>query len=272
MRQDSGDAPPAHRHPADLRRRLAAFRARAGALLTGCGVLSLLALGALFGLTRSVATGRTAALDERGMRWLDGRATPWLDRAAVEATTLGDALVVAAIALVAGTLLWQVRQRAYAALLAAGVGGAWSIGAVLKETFDRPRPQLIEWRVHDVTSSSYPSGHATLSMVLAAILVYIVYRLSTRRGTGAAALLAGIAVVLVVGLSRVYLGVHYPSDVVAGYAVGFSWATLCALAVESIRSHPRFHARTRPVRHGRSAAGGRSMRVRGGNAAQHRAG
>jgi undecaprenyl-diphosphatase len=269
MRPDSGrEVSSGAGRSAGLRRGFTALRARAGALLTGCVVLSLLALAALFGLTRSVATGRTAALDERGMRWLDGRSTPWLDRAAVEATTLGDALVVATIALVAGTLLWQAGQRAYAGLLAAGVGGAWCVGAVLKELFDRPRPQLIEWRVHDVTSSSYPSGHATLSMVLAAILVYIVYRLSGRRGTGAAALLAGTAAVLMVGLSRVYLGVHYPSDVVAGYAVGFSWATMCALAVEAIRSHLRLHARTRPVRQGRSAVAGRSTRVRGGNAAR----
>lgn len=210
------------------------------------------------------------------MRWADGRATPWLDRAAVEVTTLGDALVVAAIALVAAALLWQVRQRAYAALVAATVGGAWGVGAVLKEVFDRPRPRLIQWRVHDVTSWSYPSGHATLSMALAAVLAYVVYRLSGRRRTGAAAVLVASAAVLGVGLSRVYLGVHYPSDVAAGYAVGFSWATFCALAVESIRIRRRAHAPGASARHGRSAAAGPSTRARtgarGGKAAPHRTG
>lgn len=248
-------------------RRIAAVHAPAGALLARCLTLSLLALAALLALTWGVATGRTAALDARGMRWLDGRSTPWLDRAAVEVTTLGDAVVVATVALVAATLLWQVRRRAYAALVAATAGGAWAIGAALKELFDRPRPRLIEWAVHDVTSSSYPSGHATLSMALAAALAYVVYRLSGRRGTAAAALLVGGAAVLLVGLSRVYLGVHYPSDVMAGYAVGFSWATFCALGAEFLPPH--LQGRTRPAR--RHAAARRSTRV-GPGAARHPAG
>lgn len=228
--------------------RLHGVRARIGGLLAGGVLLSLLALAALGGLMRGVATGRTAAWDARGIRWLDARATPWLDRAAVEVTALGDAVVVAAIALVAATLLWQVGRRAYAALVAAGAGGAWVLAAVLKELFGRPRPALIEWRVHDVTSWSFPSGHATLSMALAAVLAYVVHRLAGGWRAGAAALLAGSAVVLLVGLSRVYLGVHYPSDVAAGYAVGFAWATACALGAESIRPRRSPRARTRPVR------------------------
>lgn len=226
-----------------IARRVQAFRAAAGALLSACLLLSLLALAGLVGLTPGILAGRTAGFDERVLRWMDGVAHPTLDRVALEVTALGDAVVVAAIALVAGTLLWLLGRRAYAALLAAAVGGAWGLSSVLKGVFDRPRPRVFEWGTHEVTSSSYPSGHATLSMVLLAVLVYVIHRLSDRRGTGIVALLLAGAAVLLVGLSRLYLGVHYPSDVLAGYAVGFSWATFCAVGVESIH-------RLRPARGG----------------------
>lgn len=220
---------------ASLRRRLHGFYAVAGVLLTGGLLLSLLGLWALAGLTEGVVEGETARFDEGVLLWMNARATPWLDRVALEVTALGDGLVVAAISLVAGTLLWLLGQRAYAALLAAGVGGAWVIYPVLKLVFDRPRPQLFEWRAHYAVASSYPSGHATMSMVLLVVLAYIVHRLSDRRWTGVAAMLLAGAAVLLIGLSRLYLGVHYPSDVIAGYAVGFAWAVFCAVAVEALR-------------------------------------
>jgi undecaprenyl-diphosphatase len=226
-----------------LRRRLQSFHAVAGVLLTAGLVLSLLGLWALSGLTEGVMEGETLRFDEAVLRWMNARATPLLDRVALEVTALGDGLVVATIAVVAGTLLWLLGQRGYAALLAAAVGGAWVIYPVLKLVFDRPRPQLFEWRAHYALASSYPSGHATMSMVLLVVLAYIVHQLSDRRWTGVAAmLLAGIAVLLI-GLSRLYLGVHYPSDVIAGYTIGFAWAVFCALAVEALRFQR--HARER---------------------------
>ena len=238
-----------------LRRRLHGFYAAAGVLLTAGLLLSLLGLWALSALTEGVMEGSTLRLDEGVLRWMSRRATPTLDRVALEVTALGDGVVVGAIALVAGTLLWLLGQRAHAALLAAAVGGAWVIYPVLKLAFDRPRPRLIDWPAHYATSSSYPSGHATLSMVLFVVLAYIVHRLSGRRGVGVAAVLLAGAAVLLIGLSRLYLGVHYPSDVLAGYVVGFSWAVFCALAVESLRFQ---RARREPVRRMQEEAAGES--------------
>lgn len=229
-----------------LRRRLHGFYAVAGVLLTGGLLLALLALWALSGLTMGVIAGRTRRFDEGVLLWMNRRATPALDVAAMEVTALGSGLVVSTVALVAGTLLWQMGRRAYTALLAAGVGGAWVIYPVLKHVFDRPRPQVVEWRAHHATSWSYPSGHATMAMVLLVLLAYIVHRLSGRRWTGVAAmLLAGIAVALV-GLSRLYLGVHYPSDVIAGFGVGFAWAVFCALTVEALRHRRQSHTDASP--------------------------
>ncbi|HEU4453332.1 MAG TPA: phosphatase PAP2 family protein [Longimicrobium sp.] len=222
-----------------LRRRAHGFYSVAGVLLTVGFLLSLLGLWALSGLTDGVMDGETLRFDEGVLLWMDARSSSRLDVLALKVTALGDTLVVITIALVAGTLLWLLKQRAHAALLAAAVGGVMLIHPLLKWIFDRPRPQLFEWRTHYAASSSYPSGHAALSMVLLAVLAYIVHRLADRRWIGVAAmLLAGIAVLLV-GLSRLYLGVHYPSDVVAGYTVGFAWAVFCALALEALRHRRR---------------------------------
>jgi undecaprenyl-diphosphatase len=229
----------AARATSGLGRRLGGFYAAAGRLLAAGAALSLLGFWALFGLTLGVRAGRTVPFDHGVLLWMNRRATPALDVVAREVTALGEGLVVATIGLVAGSLLWLMGRRAYAALLAAGVGGAWIIYPVLKRVFDRPRPRLFEWRTEDAVSSSYPSGHATMAMVLLVLLAYIVHRLSGRRRTSVAAtLLAGAAVALI-GASRVYLGVHYPSDVIAGYLFGFIWAVFCALLIEA------HHARRR---------------------------
>ena len=203
-----------------LWRRLHGFYAVAGVLLSVGLVLSLLGLWALSGLTEGVMEGETDQVDRAVLRWLNARATPALDLVAMEVTALGNGVVVAVIATVAGTLLWLLGQRAYALLLAAAVAGAWVTYPVLKLLFDRPRPQLFEWRAHYAHSSSYPSGHATMSVVLLVVLAYIVHRLSRRRSVSAAAMLFAGTAVLLIGVSRLYLGVHYPSDIVAGALLG----------------------------------------------------
>ncbi|WP_420124995.1 phosphatase PAP2 family protein [Longimicrobium sp.] len=221
-----------------------AFYAMAGGLLTGGVVLALLAMAALFGLTAGVMAGRTIRFDEGVLLWMNRRASPTLDLAALQVTALGNGLVVAAICVVAATFLWLAGHRPYAALLTAGVGGAWVIYPLLKLAFDRPRPQLFAWRAEYAHSSSFPSGHATLSMVLLALLAYTVHRLASHRGASVAAVLIAGTAVLLIGLSRLYLGVHYPSDVIAGYIVGFCWAVLCAVAMEALHT-PRDRARTK---------------------------
>ena len=228
-----------------MRRHLHGFYAVAGLLLSAGLLLALLGLWALAGLTEEVMEGETVRFDEGVLLWVNARASAWLDVAALQVTALGDTLVVMTITLVAGTLLWLLGRRAYATLLGVAVGGAWLIYPVLKMVFDRPRPQLFEWRAHYAGASSYPSGHATMAIVLLTVLAYIVHRLSDRLWIDVtAALVAGIGVLLI-GLSRLYLGVHYPSDVLAGYTIGFAWTVFCALAVEALRHQHGGGGRTR---------------------------
>ena len=204
-------------------------------------VLAMLGLWGLAGLTEGVLEGDTERLDRQVLLSLHGRATPWLDRAALEVTALGDTVVVVVLALVAASLLWILGRRAYASLLVIAISGAAIINPLLKIIFDRPRPQVFEWRAHFAyTSQAYPSGHATISMVTFATLAFIIHRLAERGTVSVAAAAVAAFVITLVGLSRLYLGVHHPSDVLAGYVVGFAWAVLCAVTVEALeRSRQR---------------------------------
>lgn len=209
------------------------FYGAMGVLLTlGLG-LAFLALWGFASLTEEMMEGEILRMDRAALQWLNGHATPFLDRVALEVTAVGNLTVMGVLAVVVVALLWAVRERTYAALVGVSVGGAALLIHGLKMLFDRPRPQVVEWRAHyEVSSAAYPSGHAMISMVTFLVLAYVFHRLADRR---VASLVGGVVVALsigMVGLSRLYLGVHYPSDVAAGYAVGFAWAVFCALAAE----------------------------------------
>ena len=109
-----------------------------------------------------------------------------------------------------------------AALTVVATGGAAALETLFKLVIGRPRPHLFP---HVVTAegSSFPSGHATNTCAFALVTLYVVWHVVQHRGVTAAATLLLIAVVLLVGLSRIVLGVHYPSDVLGGYALGVTW-------------------------------------------------
>lgn len=216
-------------------RHLHGFYTTTGVVLSAGLALALLGLWGLSALTEEVLEGDTAELDRAVLLWLEQRSTPWLDRVALEVTAMGDTMVIVLVAAVAASLLWLLAQQAHAWLVVLSVGGAGVITPVLKATFDRPRPQVFELQgVFAEHSAAYPSGHATMSMVTLVTIAFIVHRLSDRRRTSVlAALLAGITI-LSIGLSRLYLGLHFPSDVMAGYATGFAWAIFCAVTIEHL--------------------------------------
>lgn len=231
-----------------LARRVHGLAAATGIFLLSGLFASLLGVAAFSALTDEVLDGETARFDRAVLLWLQERATPLLDGIAGNVTALGDTLVVVVLAIVAGSLLWLLGRTGYAALLFVSVGGASIISPVLKSVFDRPRPRLVDvGAAYAEASPAYPSGHATLSMVTFMVIAFIVHRLSETRTTGVVALcLAGVAVVLI-GLSRLYLGVHYPSDVLAGYIAGLAWAVLCAWFLAGwqatrAKKHQRFTA------------------------------
>lgn len=118
---------------------------------------------------------------------------------------------------------WRFSRR-LAAFFLIGVGGAALLNVVLKWFFHRDRPTVLErlWQAND---SSFPSGHAMLSAALAAAVVALLWRTRFR---APAVVLGGVYAALV-GVSRVYLGVHYPTDVLAGWALGVAWVAFIAV-------------------------------------------
>ncbi|CAN5372471.1 hypothetical protein BH10PSE4_BH10PSE4_16740 [soil metagenome] len=149
--------------------------------------------------------------------------------AAVDVTALGSTPVLGLISLLAAILMILLRRWREALLIAAGIAGGVEIGQVLKHGFSRERPDVLYHAV-EAHNSSFPSGHAMASTAVFLILAIVVARLTPDRTTRAVVLVAALACALLVGLSRIYLGVHWTSDVVAGWSVGAAWALACGLA------------------------------------------
>lgn len=154
---------------------------------------------------------------------------PWLDTVMLGLTFLGEPWLLTIASLVVGVwLLWR-QQRSEAMTLAIAAVGATGLNLWLKTLFGRARPELWE-RIVDVRYYSFPSGHAMLSMVVYGLLGYLLatylrnWRLSIVSLT--------IALILSIGFSRLYFGVHWPTDIIAGYAAGFVWLITCVLSIK----------------------------------------
>lgn len=194
--------------------------------------LAVVAIWAFAELAGSVLEGETLWFDRQILLWLDQHASSTLDVVALEVTVLGSAVVVSTLVLVASAVFWFTRHRIFAFLLWAAVAGGLLLSLVLKLVFARPRPTVVEWRAHYASFSSFPSGHAMMSMIVYVTLAYLIVQLHPPRAVVHLTTVLAIGIIGLVGLSRLYLGVHYPSDILAGYAVGFAWATLCAFTAQ----------------------------------------
>lgn len=216
-------------------RHVRGFHAAVGAFLAIGLVLAVGAVAGFAAVADEVMEGETRAFDVAVLRWMERQHTPQFDVWAMEVTSLGSGLVVAMTVAISSVFLWVTRHRYSVALLWVALLGSGLITRTLKTIFDRPRPDVFPWQAHYVDHGSFPSGHATTSMVVYLTLAYLVGRLADTRRLRALTLLVAAVLIALIGLSRLYLGVHYPSDVIAGYAVGFAWATFCALGIEAVR-------------------------------------
>jgi membrane-associated phospholipid phosphatase len=165
-------------------------------------------------------------------RWLHEHSNPTLGSAFKVFTLLGSVPFLALLALVVALLLLRRRQVNEAALVCIGALGIEVLFSVLKLAFHRPRPELAY--VH-LDTYSFPSGHAAGSAGIYAILFYLVARHSSMSRKLLLAL-AYIALVGLIGFSRLYLEVHYLSDILAGITLGIGWAALCLFTYERGRN------------------------------------
>lgn len=157
-----------------------------------------------------------------------GRATypRWLAEAIRDVSALGSATVVS---LICGTVLGYltlIRKRAAALLVLAAIAGGAILNNVLKSTFERPRPDFIE-PLASVSSASFPSGHATFSAITYLTLAALIARTTPQLRQRLYAIAIALLLTILVGITRVLLGVHYPTDVLAGWCVGAAWSLLC---------------------------------------------
>lgn len=189
--------------------------------LVGALIVFIAAVSGFVSLAEEVREGDALAVDVKILELINQLSAPWLDSFFTFATHLGDVIAVAAVGLAACAVLFKKRQHRSVVLLVASVLGAVIISHSLKLLFARPRPELWEALVN-VTTFSFPSGHAIASSALALTLAYISWATKWR----VAAVITGVVYAFLVGLSRLYLGVHYPSDVVAGWLVSTAWVLI----------------------------------------------
>ena len=215
--------------PSPRRRLLYGGAVVAAALLFGFGLLA-----------DEVAEGDTLGFDQALLDFFRERGDPtnpwgpaWLEEAGRDLTALGSFSVLGIIA-VAAVLYLALRGKTRTALFVGfAVIGGTLLSTVLKILFDRPRPDLAA--AARVFTTSFPSGHATISAVVYLTLGVLLAEVTTHRRLRVYFLGLAAILTVIVGLSRVYLGVHYPTDVIAGWSIGAAWALICWLAAKALQ-------------------------------------
>lgn len=158
----------------------------------------------------------------------------WFQEAARDVTALGSFTVLGIIVCVVIGYLALAKRRVTAIYVAFAVLAGTAISTILKMVFDRPRPDLAA--VSRVFTASFPSGHATISAVVYLTLGALLAAASDHIRFRVFYIGIGIVLTLLIGLSRIYLGVHYPTDVIAGWSIGTAWSLLCGLGLRYWRS------------------------------------
>ncbi|MBS7545578.1 phosphatase PAP2 family protein [Ancylobacter oerskovii] len=205
--------------------------------ISGLLVLALAAASLLLFVlvADGVREGATLAFDEavlRSLRRAGNPASPigpaWLEIAVRDFTSLGSTAVLATVTLLTAGYLAFDGKRAAALFVVLATGGGMLLSFALKIGFDRPRPDVVD-RLVDVHTLSFPSGHAMGAAVTYLTLGVLIVRTESKRRLKVYVLAVALLLTLTIGLSRIYLGVHWPTDVLAGWCAGSAWALLCWL-------------------------------------------
>ncbi|MEG3846599.1 phosphatase PAP2 family protein [Microcoleus sp. herbarium19] len=191
--------------------------------------VAALAMWGFATIAEEVLEKETHALDAFILLYLRSFHTPQLDRVMLAFTSLGEPNLLLALSVSAGIILWVRKHRSEATAIAVAGAGAIGLNILLKQLFARGRPQLWQ-RTVEVKFYSFPSGHAMISLVIYGWLGYLLAsRFPKQRWW-----IYGWTIILVavIGLSRLYLGVHWPTDVIAGYTAGLVWLLACTSSLE----------------------------------------
>ncbi len=229
-----------------IERALSATVSRTHSLTTALGLVLIIGFvvagitGWVFTeLAETVQSGATLAFDDMVLRWMAAHQSTLATTAALELTALGTGTVVVMMTVVSGMFLALTGQRRAAVLLVAATIGGLALNLLLKLHYHRPRPHIFAWAT-DVVSSSFPSGHAMNAVIVYGTIAYLVARMTEQRWLRFVTQFVAVLVIIGICTSRVYLGVHYPSDVLGGSIVGGAWAVFCMASLEALqRRHGR---------------------------------
>ena len=210
--------------------RAIAARLRELGITLAAGLL-VLALGvwAFAAIADEMADGETG-YDQAVADWLHARATNPLTELFEAITTLGNGIVLAGVTAIAVYLLLRRGHRREALLMVLAFTGAEIVSYSLKLGFRRDRPFFTDPLATESTFS-FPSGHSTVSLAVYGALAVIVAR-RVRRPSRLPWLVGAAVLVLLIGFSRLYLGVHFLTDVLAGFAAGAAWLAACVVTLD----------------------------------------
>lgn len=210
-------------------------------VLLSAAFLVVLAVWSFFELAEAVGEDVLVRLDERillALREPGDLSNPigprWFEEAMRDLSALGSTVTIGLVsAAVAGHLLLSRNVHALGFVIVS-VSGGMALSSILKHFFDRPRPELVPPLTY-VASASFPSGHAMLAAVFYLTLGALLARLVLPLNERIYVLIIALLLTFLVGVSRVYLGVHYPTDVLAGWLAGLAWAMFCWLVMRVLQ-------------------------------------
>jgi len=209
------------------------------------------ALYAFAKLADAVGEGGTRAFDERillALRTPGNLADPigprWVEEMMRDFTALGSTGVLILVVLAVGGFLVMTRKGFAALTVLVAVSSGVLLSQTMKWAYARPRPELVPHGA-EVYTTSFPSGHSMMSAIVYLTLGALLARTQSGQGTKVYILAVAVTLTMLVGVSRVYLGVHWPTDVLAGWALGGVWALACWLAMLWLQAQGQVEDETR---------------------------
>ena len=200
-----------------------------------------------------VFEGETQAFDHwvvSSMRDPHNPANPigpqWVEEMARDVSALGGFTWITFATVIIAAFLWLAGKSHMAVLLVASVSGGAVVSVLLKQLFSRPRPDIVPHLAH-VFTSSFPSGHSMSAAVVYLTLGSLVASAISELKLKIYVLIVTILLTIAVGFSRIYLGVHYPTDVLAGWLAGLVWALACWLVARWLQRRGQVEQPSTPL-------------------------
>ncbi len=208
-----------------------------GKYIWTAGVIVLLSVLIFIKFARDLQENQLERFDRTYIEWIQSHIGPELTVWMKGITGLGSFLTLFVLLLVSVSLMVWRRKKWEALFFLVAVTGGMLFNQLLKRIFERERPMLR--RIVEETGYSFPSGHSMASIVFYGMLAMLLLMFVKSPVWKLAIAAAAGGLVVMIGVSRIYLGVHYPSDVVAGFAAGAAWLTVCGVGLQAVLASRR---------------------------------